>query len=281
MKIIDIDILFEREIRKFLVDNKGKFTEEEWENKIPELYEKFGSNPLKELGGKSPITFYSDCTAKELCELIENHVKEGVSISDFLCEAIIENSDTEDYLYELIVKNSCEETVMYALNLLKDKNSVKNIKSYVDFMVSDKFSYNVKELFTEMLAENADKVKDEILSVYYNVDEEIQINFIEILSYCSKDDKVYKILVDAFNEHEDEIPLYSAYLSRYGDEKAIDVLIKAIEKEDITYQDFQELKFAIEKLGGEYDKTRDFSKDASYKKIKNATISVKKNPIKK
>ena len=39
-------------------------------------------------------------------------------------------------------------------------------------------------------------------------------------------------------------------------------------EEDITYAEFEELRFAIETLGGEYDKKRDFSSDKTAKKIK-------------
>ena len=40
-----------------------------------------------------------------------------------------------------------------------------------------------------------------------------------------------------------------------------------IEREEINYQDFQELKLAIESLGGDYEKERDFSNDKVYRKI--------------
>ena len=49
--------------------------------------------------------------------------------------------------------------------------------------------------------------------------------------------------------------------------KTFDILAE-IEKEKISYADFEELRFAIEALGGEYDKVRDFKNDKSYKKIK-------------
>ena len=42
----------------------------------------------------------------------------------------------------------------------------------------------------------------------------------------------------------------------------------AIENEKISYADFEELRFAIEALGGSYDKIRDFKSDKSFKKIK-------------
>ena len=56
-------------------------------------------------------------------------------------------------------------------------------------------------------------------------------------------------------------------LQQRGDERALPSLLAAIEREDIGFVLFQELKFAIEALGGEYEKERDFSNDPAYKKI--------------
>lgn len=50
-------------------------------------------------------------------------------------------------------------------------------------------------------------------------------------------------------------------------ERALPSLLAAIEREDVGFVLFQELKFAIEALGGEYEKERDFSNDPAYKKI--------------
>ena len=57
------------------------------------------------------------------------------------------------------------------------------------------------------------------------------------------------------------------YENKYGDERALPVFMGTIEREDIDYVLFQELKFAIEALGGEYNKERDFSSDENYQKI--------------
>ena len=71
-----------------------------------------------------------------------------------------------------------------------------------------------------------------------------------------------------------KLSLYAGFVSRYGDERALPFLLEAIERDKISYADFEELRFAIESLGGEYNKERDFSSDKSYKAIKG--ISLKK-----
>ena len=84
---------------------------------------------------------------------------------------------------------------------------------------------------------------------------------------------MFDILVLEFAKHADNVPLYANYLAKYGDDRALPILMKAIEAEGISYADFEELRFAIEALGGIYDKKRDFSADKTFKKIK----SIKKN----
>ena len=59
-KIIDIDALFDKYISDYVYGNIGKMKPEEIENKIPDLYVKFGDEKLKDLDGKTPNTFYKD-----------------------------------------------------------------------------------------------------------------------------------------------------------------------------------------------------------------------------
>ena len=63
----------------------------------------------------------------------------------------------------------------------------------------------------------------------------------------------------------------AGYLAAYGDERALEHLLKRIEREDINFVEFQELKYAIEALGGEYDTPRDFTNDKDYLAIEAAS----------
>jgi uncharacterized protein YecA (UPF0149 family) len=64
----------------------------------------------------------------------------------------------------------------------------------------------------------------------------------------------------------------ASYLAAYGDERALEHLLKKIEDESIGFVEFQELKYAIEALGGEYDEPRDFSADKDYIAVEAAAI---------
>ena len=65
IKVIDIDALFDSYISDYVYKNIGKVKPEEIENNIPVLYEKFGSESLKELDGKTPSTYYEDASTSE------------------------------------------------------------------------------------------------------------------------------------------------------------------------------------------------------------------------
>ena len=75
-------------------------------------------------------------------------------------------------------------------------------------------------------------------------------------------------MLDEFLIHPDNIPEYANMIAKYGDERALDTLYREIEREDIKYNDFVEMRFAIESLGGEYNRARDFTNDPVYKKVR-------------
>lgn len=267
IKVIDIDELFDKYISDFVYGNIGKIKPEEIENEIPKLYEKFGDETLKELGGKTPNTYYKESSGEELLECLKKHLETSVSVSDFLCEAITSDMKNEGALVSALKEDESEEFTLYLMNMLGDMGSKKAKDRYLEFVLWD-FSEGIRELATELLTGMAEEVKEDVLSHYVDADEKKKENLTEILSNCKNDDRVFNILVEQFAKHSENMPLYANYLAKYGDERALPFLLTAIEDEKIKYADFEELRFAIEALGGTYDKQRDFSSDKTFKKIR-------------
>ncbi len=268
MKIIDIDILFDAYISDYVYANVGKVNPEEIENQMPVLYSEFGDKSLKELDGKTPNTFYREYSVAELLDTLRAHLEQGVSVSDFLCEAITSADGADKAIYQLLKSDNDEELTLYLMNFLNDLGSGIASKRYLEFILWD-YSETIRELATELSYDFADKELETILTSYQEADEKRKACLVDILSHASKDDRVFDILINEFVKHGENIPLYAGYLAKYGDERALPFLFTAIEGEKISYVDFEELRFAIEALGGEYDKQRDFSQDKFYKKIKN------------
>lgn len=268
VKIIDVDVLFDKFISDFVYGNIGKVKPEEIENKIPELYVEFGNTPLKELDGKTPNEYYKSYSISELLECLKVHLKEDVAVSDFLCETITSKKENEDALADALNGENDEEFILYIMNMLGELGSKKPLKRYLEFVMWD-YSETVRELATELLKENAETVKADVLVQFADADEGKRAFLTEILSNCKNDDRVFDILIAEFMKHQENVPVYANYLAKYGDERALPFLTASIEREKISYADFEELRFAIEALGGEYKKERDFSSDKTFKRIKN------------
>ena len=128
------------------------------------------------------------------------------------------------------------------------------------------------EAVAECLRGNADAAKAGALDLYgRSVRPELMI---EILSRVQeRDDAVFRILLRAFrgSVESGELIARAGYLARYGDPRAADALLEAIEREDIGYLEFRELRCAIETLGGVYETERDFSDDPAFQAISGKT----------
>ncbi len=267
IKLIDLDNAFDKYISDYVYSNIGKIKPEEIEDNMPVLYGKFGDEKLDALDGFTPNTFYKQFGVLELLECLKGHLENKVPVSDFLCEAITCNKENSTEIIRELDRENSEEFIMYLMNMLEDLGCAVPASKYLEFVLYD-YSENLRELATELLYNSADEIKEEILQAYKTCSDAVKACLVDILSHASKDDRVFDILILEFTKNQNQLALYSAYLAKYGDERALPFLMQAIEQEKISYADFEELRFAIEALGGEYNKVRDFSSDKSFKKIK-------------
>ena len=260
MKLYDFDGMFEEKLADYIKRNPRGYTEKQWEDVIPVMYAKFGDTQIKSIG-KSPNQFYAEQSDEELLSSLVAHLKKGVPVSEYLCNAI-ESRNMEELLIPLL--DGSDDEVSYALNLIGA--SKKALPVYMRLLVTSD-SEDVRNTCVDYVKEFADEVKEEALSNYAKgVQPEYML---EILSRCTvRDDRVFDLLIKAFRTADDNLPMRASYLAAYGDERALPYLTDKIEDTDISYVDFQELKFAIEALGGTYDKERDFSSDPYYDLIK-------------
>ena len=260
MQLIDFDGLFDEKLAEYMQLNRGKYTEKQWEALIPKLYKQFGDTFIPKAGA-TPKGYYAAMTDGELVEALQRHVAEGVPVSDFLCREL-EARRPEGLISLLEKKNT--ELVTLAVNLIGA--DPKAFGAYFDLLAAEGCDEDVAETVCEQLKAGADFAREKALACYARgVRTEMML---EILSRCrTRDDSVFEILLRAFRESGEELPMRASYLAAYGDARALPVLMEAIDREDINFLEFQELKYAIEALGGEYTKPRDFTDDAYFREI--------------
>lgn len=265
MKLIDFDGLFDEKLTQYMTENKDKHTEKQWESLIPKLYKKFGDTHIPKLGC-TPKEYYARMTDNELADALLQHLEQGVPVPEFLC-AELESRDNADALLPLL-KSDDPQTVSYAVNMLGDNEGA--FDEYFRILTENRLDEEVRSDLTDILRLHADEMKERALSAYKAGIAKVYM--LEILSRVKKrDDEVYDVLLAAFRD-ADDTSFPAGYLAAYGDERALPVLLNKIEDRSIGFVEFQELKYAIEALGGEYNEPRDFSSDKDYLAIEAASF---------
>ena len=259
MKPIDFDGLFDKKLAKYLQENAGKFTEKQWEDKIPALYQKFGDTYLKSIDS-TPRGYYARMSDKELVDELLSHIQADIPISDFLCREIEKRDCPEEILPLFDCKD--EQLLTLAINLA-GANPIAFDKYFA--LLKGDADREIKDTVVDQLKMNADAAKERALTFYQEgIEKELML---EVLSRTKeRDDSVFNVLLAAFREGE-ELPMRASYLAAYGDSRALPVLLERIAAEDINFLEFRELKYAIEALGGEYTEERDFSTDPYYQEF--------------
>lgn len=263
-KLIDFDGLFDERLAEYMRENARKYTEKQWESVIPRLYQKFGDTVIKALG-VSPRGYYRAMGDEELIETLVRHNKEGVPVPDFLCREIEERRP--EGLFALILSPD-QQLALFAVNLAGE--DVRAFDSYFTLLETSG-DEELKDAACDKLKENADAAKERALALYERgIDRE---RMLEILSRVrERDDRIYDILLREFRASDEDLPMHASYLAAYGDERALSVLLEVIDRDDINFLEFQELKYAIEALGGEYTRPRDFSEDAYFQEIQRQSM---------
>ena len=156
-----------------------------------------------------------------------------------------------------------EQLLSFAVNLTG--NMTNAFPAYFKLIASE-IDTEIKDLIVDQLKAGADEAKSSALELYEKG--ESRESMLEILSRCKlRDERVFNVLMQAFRETADELPMHASYLAAYGDERALPVLLDRIDGEEINYLEYQELKYAIESLGGSYTRPRDFSDDPYFIEI--------------
>ncbi len=271
MKLVDFDGLFEEKLAKYMQESKKKRSAKAWEDVIPKLYQQFGDTYIAKLKC-TPKQYYANMTAQELAQTLSAHIQQKVSVPEFLMTELELRGEAESLLPLLTGDN--EDTARYAVQLLgKDPRAFDGYFS----VLASTGKEGAKGEIVAMFCECANEVKARALQTYrQGIETE---GMLEVLSHTSiGDEEVYGTLLAAFIESEEwQLALRAGYLATYGDERALPHLLRKIENEGIGFVEFQELKYAIEALGGEYDEERDFTLDKDYLAVEAAKEKMQEN----
>ena len=266
-KLIDYDKEFKNYFEKWYTKNRGKFEKpEEVEQVIPQLYQKWMESacaPLLEMSGE------------ELVGLIDAYVSAGCDVPDIVCEFITRRkSDTEKPLVALYRNNMFNTDIRVLLiNMLSEMDCKDVISSFVDIVANSKNDDEITNTCAEALTNTEHDFLDHGMQAYERCEfvgsKELLLNAL-ISKY--KHDKLADYAIALYNESQNKA-FVAAMMGELGDEKCLPVLLKAANDKTINYVDYTEICNAIEALGGEVSREREFEGDVYYEMMKKGEVT--------
>ncbi|MDP2891960.1 MAG: hypothetical protein Q8O09_02345 [Bacillota bacterium] len=281
MKTINLDVKF-KEYLAALAENAGEDEQRiaELGDTIPELYMEWLDSPKDFLEGKSPNAYFGKLGSRSLFSLFEAYIKEGTPLPEPLLNAIVEKGkEAEDYLigtfktaaqiYPSVEKAS--EARIFALEILTEMQSSAHKQICLDIIAGMTHSEDAEaqKAAEALLITGEQEAKEPLLHLLDSTDNIHCIRCcMDILSDFTCDERVLARLTELFKKDRGARAFYAFCLGKYGDERALPLLLSALEAPDISYYEYTAVRNAAEELGADDIPERTFDGDMDYEKMK-------------
>ncbi|MBR1709572.1 MAG: hypothetical protein IJ719_12200 [Clostridia bacterium] len=273
MKSLNFDAAFESYLRQWMKDNAEKFANnmDRLEEMVPDIYLEFLDTPQDFLSGETPATYFDKYDdPNQLISLMRQYETDGVPVPDLLLERIVDlGAPSEAALLQILSDPEAGESEkMTAVSLLREIGSEKPMGQYVKWITGMQESGDLFDLCAEALTTMGNQVVEPLLGGYPQASEAAKCVIADILCNFKGDARIFEILKDRFLVCHDQKALFASYLAKYGDERALPLLIEAGQNMGLDYLDFVEISNAIESLGGDPLPEREYSGDPYYDAMK-------------
>jgi hypothetical protein len=233
---------------------------EEIEAMIPDAYQAWA---------KKASTYFDDLDSQELVKMLGAYLDEDINVPDILLDKIVETPDCENGVFQLFKENRSDNERVTLMNVLSDMGSTLFIQENINI-----FCFSESEVLAEAAAEAlkyaGQDAQKELLRIY---EDERDIDTLEKLIYVlvyseprveGLADKLIALMPLTQNK-----AIIAGMMAFYGDDKCLPILKVAQDSEEINYIDYVEICDAIEALGGETSREREFDGDDYYEMMHN------------
>ncbi len=143
----------------------------------------------------------------------------------------------------------------------------KEMLQQLDILLSEDLPYHQRLEAYEYLLEDCEPILHDMIDKIYTLDGETGKMLMEILAEYKGNKAIFMGLVSYLYKGED-VALFARLIGAYGDEQGIEVLKTFCENYEPNYNEYMELRNAVEELGGDFDLKQDFSDDPFYRFLK-------------
>lgn len=150
---------------------------------------------------------------------------------------------------------------------MDDNKTKKEMLEMLDVMLDEDKPYPQRLEAYEYLMEDCEPILDDMISKIYTLEGETGKMLMEVLSEYKGNKAIFMGLVSYLYKGED-VALFARLIGAYGDEQGVEVLKTFCENYEPNYNEYMELRNAVEELGGDFDLKQDFSDDPLYRYLK-------------
>ena len=275
LECFDFDHAFSAFLKRWLNTHQAEYkgNMDRVEERIPDIYEEFLNTPVKDGSDVTPLTYFAGYDDAELLvRWLTAYHEKGIPIPDILMERIVElGKDAEPVLFRTVRREDCpEELRMTAASLLQELDSTLPMEYYAEMVSKAEEENGLVELYAESLSHMGAKAVRAVRSRYDEATETGKIALLDVL--CSTGSgagsDTYELIMKLLESGSQRTGLLVSYLAKLDDERALPFLYRLCEKTDIDYLDYIEVVNAIEALGGERPKEREFAGDPAYESLR-------------
>lgn len=149
-----------------------------------------------------------------------------------------------------------------------DENKSKDeMLGKLNTMLDESLSYATRLDAYEYLLEDCEPIVEDMVEKIYTLEGETGKMLMEVLAQYKGNKAIFMGLVSYLYKGED-VALFARLIGSYGDEQGIEVIKTFCESYEPNYNEYMELRNAVEELGGDFDLKQDFSDDPFYRFLK-------------
>lgn len=149
-----------------------------------------------------------------------------------------------------------------------DENKTRDeMLGKLNTMLDESLSYATRLEAYEYLLEDCEPIVEDMIEKIYTLEGETGKMLMEVLAEYKGNKAIFMGLVSYLYKGED-VALFARLIGSYGDEQGIEVIKTFCENYEPNYNEYMELRNAVEELGGDFDLKQDFSDDPFYRFLK-------------
>ncbi len=149
-----------------------------------------------------------------------------------------------------------------------DENKTKaEMLEKLSIMLDEEQAYLARLEAYEYLLEDCEEIVEDMIERMYSVSGDTSSMLMEVLAEYKGNKAIFMGLVSSLYKGED-VALFARLIGKYGDEQGVEVLKIFLDEYEPNYNEYMEIRNAIEELGGDIDEKQDFSDDPFYRFLK-------------